>query len=278
MPKLSQKEIKRFLPNLKAIFYAAGTVKYFAVPFLESGIKVFSAAKANGVPVAEFAAAQIILANKGCFQSQKEYRWPIWKRGFRNIRKISEKHSGNYNSIVGLLGCGAVGSLVVNLLQPYKLILKVYDPYMSDSRAKELGVEKTSLEEIFSSCNVISNHMPDIEETRGIIDKTLLNTMVPYATIINTGRGAQIKESDLVSVLKKRKDLCALLDVTNHEPPFPWSRLYWRKNIILTPHIAGSQSGEINRMIDFIYQSYLDYIEDRPAIGEVTLEELIHKA
>ena len=74
MPALTKEEIARFLPRLKAVFYAAGTVQYFARPFLESGVRVFSAYAANAVPVAEYAFAQISLAAKGYFQAAKCYR------------------------------------------------------------------------------------------------------------------------------------------------------------------------------------------------------------
>ena len=67
MLKLSEEEIKKYLPKLKIIFYAAGTVQYFAKPFLNCGVRVFSAFAANAVPVAEYTVSQIILASKGFY-------------------------------------------------------------------------------------------------------------------------------------------------------------------------------------------------------------------
>ncbi|MBR3780135.1 MAG: hypothetical protein IKK63_02910 [Clostridia bacterium] len=75
MPQLTKEEIANYMPKLKAVFYSAGTVQYFARPFLESGIKVFSAFAANAVPVAEYTFAQITLAAKGYFQSEKYYAY-----------------------------------------------------------------------------------------------------------------------------------------------------------------------------------------------------------
>lgn len=278
MPKFTTEEIKSIFPRLKAIFYAAGTVRHFAEPFFECGVRIFSAAEANGIPVAEFTAAQIILANKGYFQAQRRFKWPIWRHGFWKARGIAESHSGNYGASVGILGCGAVGSRVVRLLKPYRLSVKVYDPYISEATAKELGVELSTLEDIFSTCNVVSNHMPDVSDTRDIINERLLSFLPKAATLINTGRGAQINERDLAKVLKKRKDVSAILDVTKHEPPFPWSGLYRRKNIFISPHIAGSLAGEINRMIDYSYESYMTFIDGSQPAGEVKSEEMIHKA
>lgn len=274
MPEFSESEIEQFFPKLKAVFYAAGTAKYFAEPYLKKGIRVFSAASANGIPVAEFTVSQIILAGKGYFQSQRAYKWPIWHRGFYKARNYSECKWGNYDAKIGIIGCGAIGSKVVELLKPYKLNIFVYDPFLSDNKVEELGVNRVSIEEIFQNCDVISNHLPDIKETKGMINYTLLNSMKSTATIINTGRGAQIDEVALNKVLRKNKNMCALLDVTTHEPLYPWSPLYWRKNVFLTPHIAGSMSQEFDRMVDYVVEAYNDFIEGKKNVCEISLEVL----
>ena len=274
MPEFTEKEIKNLFPSLKCVFYAAGTVKYFAEPFLNNGIRVFSAAKANGIPVAEFTAAQIMLAGKGYFQAQRAYRWPIWHRGFNRSRGFAERKYGNYGARIGIIGCGAIGSNVVELLKPYRLDVYVYDPYLSEERANSLGVKRVDLEDLFSQCDVVSNHLPDIPETKRLINEHLFSLMKPTATFINTGRGAQVDEKALNKVLEKRKDMCALLDVTSHEPLFPWSPLYWRKNVFLTPHIAGSLSEEFGRMVEYMVQAYHDVLEGKENICETTIEML----
>ena len=73
MPEFTEDEIRAFLPKLKCVFYGAGTVQKFARPFLNCGVKVFSAWAANAVPVAEMTVAQIILANKGYFLTNRVY-------------------------------------------------------------------------------------------------------------------------------------------------------------------------------------------------------------
>lgn len=278
MPKLTEIEIDSFFPKLRAVFYAAGTVKYFAEPFLKQGIKVFSAAKANGIPVAEYVASSIVLANKGFLQAQNRYKWPLWTNGYKKARRFAEDKYGNYGAKVGVVGCGAIGSKVIELLKPYKLDIMIYDPYVTNEQALSLGVEKVSILELFTKCDVITNHMPDIEETRGLIDYSLLSSMKSTATFINTGRGRQVIEKDLAKVMRKNPSMCALLDVTAHEPMFPWNPLYFCKNVFLTPHIAGSQSNEFGRMVEYMLQAYEDTQSGITSPYEVKLEQLTHQA
>ncbi len=272
MPEFSEDEISKWFPSLKCVFYAAGTVKYFAEPFLKKDVRVFTAASANGIPVAEFTASQIVLANKGYYQALRAYKWSICRRKFNISRGFAERKYGNYGAKVGIIGCGAIGGKVVELLKPYHLEVSVYDPYLPDERANALGVQKVGIEELFRNCDVISNHLPDIHETRGIITEALLNSMKLEATFVNTGRGAQVNEKALNKVLRKRKDMCALLDVTSHEPLSPWSPLYWRKNVFLTPHIAGSLSEEFVRLVEYMVQAYRDVLEGKQNACETSLE------
>lgn len=258
MPIFSEAEVQKIFPNLKAIFYAAGTVKYFAKPFLKLGIHVFSASISNGVPVAEFVAAQVILANKGYFQAQKAYKTPFWRLSFKRGRKYTLAKPGNYQSKVGILGCGKIGARVIELLEPYDLEVLVYDPYVSDERIAELQAKKVPLNTLFEECDVISNHLPNIPSTKGIINYKPLSRIKDHATFINTGRGEQVIESELIKVLKQKPRACALLDVTTKEPLWPWSNFLRRPNVFLTPHIAGSFSNEIDRMVLSIYNSYIN--------------------
>lgn len=274
MPSFSEQEIAKYFPNLKAIFYAAGTVKYFAEPFLNSGVRIFHAAAANGIPVAEFVVAQIILANKGYFQAQSAYKEGWYKNSFKKGYKFAKKKTGNYNSSVGIIGVGNVGTKVIELLKPYKINLKVYDPFISQEKAKRLNCEVVSLERLFSDCKVISNHLPDTDKTKGMITYSLLSRMEETATFINTGRGAQVVEKDLIRILKKRPNMCALLDVTKHEPILPFNQLYRLKNVFITPHISGSMNNEQHRMADYMLHAYKDYINGKQSSYEVTKEML----
>ena len=270
MPSLSEEEIKELLPSLKAVFYSAGTVQYFARPFLNSGVKVISAWAANAVPVAEYTVAQIILANKGFFKASNP----------KNTKEFSEKHNnfllfgGNYGANIGIIGAGMIGKLVINMLKLYNLNIFVFDPFLPDEKAKELGVKKVSLNELFSKCNVVSNHLANNEQTKGMLSGELFKLLPKNATFLNTGRGAQVVENDLISVLEKRPDIMAILDVTEPEPPIEKSKLYSLCNCILTPHIAGSSGKEVERMSEYMLEEYKRFISNRETRYEVNLKML----
>ncbi|MBE6786734.1 MAG: hydroxyacid dehydrogenase [Ruminococcaceae bacterium] len=270
MQEYSEAEIKEYFPNLKAIFYAAGSVQRFAKPFLNCGVKVFSAWAANAVPVAEYTTAQIILANKGFFKTQNYKK----SENFERMREFCDIYPGNYGAKVGILGAGMIGKLVLKKLMDYDVEVLVFDAFVDEAVIAKYGARKASLEEIFKECNVVSNHLADNPKTQGMITGELLASMPKYATFINTGRGAQVKENEMIEVLKKRDDITALLDVTEPEPPVNSSELYTLPNCILTPHIAGSGGKEIHRMAQYMIDEYIAFSKGEATSYEVTLKML----
>lgn len=270
MPVLTGKEVDALFPSLKCIFYAAGTVQKFARPFLKRGVRVFSAWAANAVPVAEFTVAEIILAGKGFFPQSR-----LMSRGEQErARRGVNKYDGNYKGRVGLIGCGMIGSLVAELLKQYKLEVLVYDPFVSDEKLSALGARRASLDEIFSSCKVVSNHLPNKKETQKMFGEKLFSSMPRNSSFINTARGHQVDEDALVRVLERRKDITALLDVTYPEPARADHPFFSLPNCYLTPHIAGSRAKEVVRMSEYIMDEAERYINNAPCKYEVTLEML----
>ena len=94
------------------------------------------------------------------------------------------------------------------------------------------------------------------------------------ATFLNTGRGAQVVEEDLIKCLTQRPDITAILDVTAPEPPAKDSRFYELDNCILTPHIAGSSGDEVHRMSEYMIEEYKKYVEGKPCLYEVSMKML----
>ena len=270
MPAFTESEIKTYLPALKCVFYAAGSVQGFARPFLACGVRVFSAWAANAVPVAEYTVAQIVLAGKDYFAQSRL----VSEQKREDADQRRGAHMGNYHRRVGLIGCGMIGSMVANMLKAYDFEVFAFDPFMSAERAKELGVTPCSLDELFATCSVVSNHLANNPETQKMLQYKHFASMPPYATFINTGRGAQVEEQDLIRALRERADLTALLDVTDPEPSPAGHPFYCLPNCHLTPHIAGSLGTEVVRMAEYMVDEYRRCALGQGSRYEVTAEML----
>lgn len=229
-------------PKLQAVFYGAGSIRGFTTEaFWKRGILVASAYAMNGIPVAEFTLASILLSLKNTWH---------YTLGIKRAGKFIERVpcAGAYGSKVGIISLGMIGRLVRERLRPFDLDVLAYDPFITQEQATALDVELVSLDDIFRRCDVVSLHTPWLKETEGMIQGRHFELMKNGATFINTARGAVVHEPGMIEVFTKRPDLTALLDVTYPEPPVPGSPFYTLPNIVLTPHIAGSLNGECRRM------------------------------
>ena len=271
MPNLSEREW-RGLPNLRAVFYAAGSVHSFARPLLKTGIRLFSAWEANAVPVAEYCLAQILLAGKGFLPVTQGLR----ERGKEAWNPVLAR--GNRGQVVALLGAGKVGRALIRLLQPFNMRLLVFDPFLTDDQARALGVEKVDLESAFRRGQVVSNHLADVPDTRGMIGRSLLGSMPHGALFLNTGRGATVDEAALWVVLRERPDLYAVLDVCASEPPPPDSPAYRLPNVFLSPHVAGSLGSELQDMAFAMINELESLLRGGPLHAEVTEDMLARMA
>jgi len=269
MPQFTKEEIAEYMPDLKALFYSAGTVQYFARPFLESGIKVYSAFAANAVPVAEYTFAQITLAAKGYFQAAKYYRiLPLRSFSFAN------SSTGNFGCKVGLVGLGAIGRMVAERLKALDVDVYACDPFVSEETAKSLGVTLVDMETLFGECDIISNHLANKPELENIFNYKLFKLMKKHSTFINTGRGAQVAEYSLALSLLLHPSRTFVGDVLKKEI-FPYiNPLFWVPNAILTPHIAGSTGKEPQRMAYYMMEEMESFLSGTATRYEVTLEAL----
>lgn len=261
MPTVNE-EFLAHAPRLRAIFYAAGSVKGFAGPALWArGITVSSAAPMNAVPVAEYTVATILLSNKRFWSFMRE-RWAY-------PRAVP----GNYRRTVGLIGASMVGREVIRLLQGYDLDILLYDPYVGAEEAARLGVRLAELPELMAASDVVSLHAPNLPTLRHMINGDLLARMRDGATFINTARGALVDEEALLRELTSGR-IWAVLDVTDPEPPVADSPFYTLPNVVLTPHIAGSMNAECQRMADFALAEVERFLSGAALVNAIRAEAL----
>jgi phosphoglycerate dehydrogenase-like enzyme len=230
-------------PNLKVLFYGAGAVSGFVTDEVWSrGVQITNANMANGVAVAEYTVAQIVLCLK------RAWRQAAQVRALRQFKQARLPVAGTFGSTVGIVSLGAIGRMVAERLRSFDVRVIAYDPFATLEQARALNVALVTLDALFSQADVITCHTPWLPETEGLLHGGLFRQMKPGASFINTARGAVVNEADLVEVLRERDDLFAVLDVTYPEPPAPDSPLYDLPNVVLTPHIAGSMNAECRRM------------------------------
>ena len=266
---LMTRDILDAAPNLRAVFYGAGTVKSFATPELfERGIVLTNASVPNAIPVAEYCLATILFS---------------LKLGWRHCRRINREHAwsrdpndiaGAYEATVGLISLGAIGWKTPELLEPFNLRKLVYSTSLTAERAMELGVERATLDEIFQQSDVISLHTPALPSTYHMIKPRHLRMMRPNATFINTARGSVVDQKGLIEVMKERPDLSAILDVTDPEPPQAGDEITMVDNIFLTPHIAGSLGNECRRLGQTAIDECERYLMGEPLLYPVCEEDL----
>lgn len=268
MPRFEIEEIKQCFPKLRALMYGAGSVQAFARPFLNCEVDVFSAWGVNAIPVAEMATSLILLSNKGYLRACRCLSQDA-SQGAKALDFLWANR-GNYGCKVGVLGIGMVGSEVCRMLARHKLTILAYDPFCSPQKAEALGITLTSLEQIFSECEVISIHISDNPNTRGMLNYDLFKLMHDNATFINTGRGAQVVESDLARALKEKPFRSAVLDVTSTDPATTDASLYSMENVFLSPHIAGSQQDEWWRMAECMLEEAISHREGKTTRYSVT--------
>ena len=268
MPRLSDEQLGK-MPKLEAVFYAAGNVRAFAQPIVDNYVMLVGAWDMNAIPVAEMALAQVLLSCRGYYRTIRDY-YESHDQG-----KSKEFHrSGVNGETVGLIGMGMIGKRLSELLTGFGFRVIAQDPFLSDEQAMEIGVEKVSLEELFSRAYIVSNHIPDLPSTKKVLDRALFDSMREGATFINTGRGAQVDEAGLIATLKNRPDLTALLDVTYPEPPGAESDLWTLPNVWISPHVGGSVGDEVVRMADCMIEEFQAWESGKPPRYRITKEVL----
>jgi D-3-phosphoglycerate dehydrogenase / 2-oxoglutarate reductase len=165
---------------------------------------------------------------------------PLYDRGVRDGRW--HPHSTGplcrlKNLTLGVVGLGRIGGTFARRASPWFGRTLGCDPYLGEDAWPE-GVERASLEEVFSESLLVSLHAPLTDETRGLVDRGLLERMPEGGYLVNTARGGMVVVDDLLWALEDGPLAGAALDVLPQEPPPAGHPLLGNPNVILTPHAA----------------------------------------
>lgn len=164
---------------------------------------------------------------------------------------------------VGLLGCGHVGQRLIELLEPFHVDLRVYDPYLDEETVARLGIVRAGLDETLQHAEILVVQVPLTPKTRGMIGERELGLLRKGAILINCCRGPVVEKHALIRKLERR-ELIAGLDVFDPEPLEPDSPLRRMPNVFITPHIAYYATNAFHRYFTLMVEEFERFFSGQP--------------
>ena len=192
-------EIIDALPQLKVMIRAGSGFNTIDTKYArKKGIDVMNTPGANANAVAEEVIAMILADARHIIAADASARSGKWEKKLFMGRELSGK-------VVGIVGLGNIGRLVARRLSGFDVTLLGYDPVISSERAADVDVELTDIETIFARSDYITLHVPENDETRGLVGEQLLSRMQEGATIVNCARAGIVDEDALRAARKERR-------------------------------------------------------------------------
>ena len=229
------KEIIAKAKNLKIVGRAGiGVDNIDLEAATKNGIVIMNTPFGNSITTAEHSIALMMSLARNIPEANKSTHEGKWEKS---------KFTGTelYSKTLGLIGCGNIGSIVANRALGLKMHVKVYDPFLTHEKAKEIGVEKIEIDELFKISDFISLHVPLTNSTKEIINAKSIAKMKKGVKIINCARGGLVNETDLVNAINKGQVSGAAFDVFVEEPAHK-NVLFGMPEIVATPHLGASTS------------------------------------
>ncbi len=238
------------------------------------GVVVMNTPGGNTVTTAEHTMSLFLSMARNIPQataSMKEGKWE--KKKFMGVEM--------YNKTLGVIGLGAIGSHVTKIAQGMGMKVIAYDPYLSEEKAKTLGVTVVKLDDLFKESDFITNHIPLTNETKNLINTKSIAKMRKGVRIVNAARGGVVDEDALYKALKSGKVGGAALDVFATEPPAD-SPLMELDSFICTPHLgASTQDAQenvaiavSNQIVDYLLYGTIRHAVNFPSVSADALPHL----
>jgi phosphoglycerate dehydrogenase-like enzyme len=218
--------------NLRLISIWGTGTDHVDLPACESrGVTVMSTPGVNARAVAEHTLALMLAFARRIPANDAAVRAGQWPRGV--LTELGGK-------TLGLVGLGAIGRRVAELVVPFgmRLLATTFGP--DDGRAARLGARRVDLDTLLRESDIVSLHLRLSPESRGLISREKLALMKPTALLVNTARGAIVDRDALVEALRSERIGGAALDVFHEEPIGANDPLLALPNVVLTPHNAGT--------------------------------------
>jgi D-3-phosphoglycerate dehydrogenase / 2-oxoglutarate reductase len=196
------------------------------------GVMVVNAPQSNIISAAEHTMALLLSQARNVPQAHAALTAGRWERTRWEGVELADK-------TLGIIGLGRIGKLVADRARAFAMRLVAFDPYVSAERARQMGVELLSLDQLIAEADFITVHLPKTKETTGLIGRDLLLKAKPTLRVINVARGGIVDEQALADAISGGVIAGAALDVFAVEPTTE-SPLFDLDSVIVTPHLGAS--------------------------------------
>jgi D-3-phosphoglycerate dehydrogenase len=216
------------------------------------GIIVMNTPFGNSITTAEHAITLMLALARQIPQADASTQAGKWEKNrFMGVEITSKT--------LGVIGCGNIGAIVAERAIGLRMKVIAHDPFLSPERARDLGVEKVSLEELIRRADFITLHTPLTEKTKNIIDASALAAMKPGVRIINCARGGLVDEEALRAALDRGHVAGAAFDVFSQEPA-KTNPLFGHPNVVCTPHLGAATTEAQENVALQIAEQMSDYL------------------
>jgi D-3-phosphoglycerate dehydrogenase len=219
----------------------------------QRGIVVMNTPGGNSVTTAEHALALLFALARRIPAADRSTRAGRWEKSKFMGVEITGK-------TLGVIGCGNIGAIVATRARGLHMRVIAYDPFLSEDRARDLGVEKVSLDDLLARADFITLHVPLTEQTRGMIDAAALAKARKGVRIVNCARGGLIVEADLKAAIEAGRVAGAALDVFAEEPARDHP-LFALDEVVATPHLGASTAEAQEKVAVEIAEQMSDFLQ-----------------
>ena len=255
------KELIDMAPKLKYVIRAGeGTDNIDKVYCKQKDIRVYNTTGANNNSAAEHAIALMMTVLRKTAWANTSMSKGEWEKSAFTGCELWKK-------TVGIVGFGRIGQIVAKRISGFETNTLFFDPLVTQST--KLANKVNTLEELFQKSDIITIHVPLIEQTKNLINKNLLEKMKSTAILINAARGKIVNEEDLLNVLKNKKIRGAGFDVFAQEPLDKNSPLRNQENLVLTPHLGASTEEAQYRVGEMVINQLKEYFINNKLLNEV---------
>ena len=246
-------EILEAATNLKVIGRAGiGVDNVDIAKATERGVIVMNTPFGNSITTAEHTISMMMALARQIPQANASTHAGKWEKSkFMGVEL--------FNKTLGVIGCGNIGAIVIDRAQGLKMKVIGFDPFLTDARAAEMGIEKVELDELYARADFITLHVPKTETTANMINKDAFAKMKEGVRILNVARGGLVNEDDLLHALNNGNVAGAALDVFVKEPATE-NPLFNHDNVICTPHLGASTLEAQDNVAIQVAEQIADYL------------------